>query len=1003
MTTFSKDQVHLDRPRSSSSFRTSHHIPSTSTTTAARESSTVSPRTPLPRSSFRPDLPKHQYDPLPSIGIEDGDEQNQGETRLRRRQSLERTRSWAEEVGRNRKKSEKISKERQPLVADHLITPYGQPFWSVSSDVIDSLVEACGSSTSELSHLPSAAKVIAANKRRSYRIDTDSEGGKSEEEEEWWNEDVYRQRENGRSSNTLDVIQPRKSTRSERRRKTSDVDKGQRFKLMSMEYPSELPRRESSSSSSLPISPLNPATPPASVKQPATSIMSIEDIIKKHSPRVTIAENAVKTRAKKEIEEVRPTLECMVPMQKRPNQVVQSSKPCAGQTTAVEVSRRHGLTEKGSETSKVSVIPSLQPMRPTPNPTNSLLNMKPILRPSLLSQPSSDRGKGGVSYSPLERNRTSEKSLSREMEITTALLDQLGQLEQNASGSLRSSTPCSSRRISFQTSPAHTQRLQSCTTTFTPTKNAKLSKRKSLPESVILSAQAEATSLKHAVYLRSIHLNMIINLPKPYPETPLCVSLAEIGNPSGHPVVIFLGLGCVRYLIALFDDIARAFNLRLICIDRWGFGKTDQVSLEKRKVKDWSDVVERVLDQIGVKGFQVLAHSAGAPYALATALKMRDRIKGKVHLLSPWVNADIDGGYKWLKYVPNKVIKSATAAEWKLQSYLIGKPPPLNHKPISYDATLPVSNYSRPLATASSTDKQMAGTLKRNSMTKPDSSQKQRGLVRRASKILSRRPLDNFWDNETFAHADQSRSSLANPADDCAKSYEASSVSTTQAQKITSSVQQTRSHSQNSIISVDSSVQTDLKTPVSKSSCDETPPWSSFELGKMPTVVKEVGSGSFATELYELNASSLDTQCITTPAIHSTLLRTNSYPSCTSLPTGVTRALAPTGEAFTAALTQASHAECEPGTTADLLSIILNREPNPWGFNYTDYTGSVKIWYGSEDDKISEKSMRWMERSMEDVELIIRQGEGHNLLTSVRTMWEVFESLSKEAKSDATM
>jgi pimeloyl-ACP methyl ester carboxylesterase len=162
-----------------------------------------------------------------------------------------------------------------------------------------------------------------------------------------------------------------------------------------------------------------------------------------------------------------------------------------------------------------------------------------------------------------------------------------------------------------------------------------------MPASPSLSSDSQAL----AEYLHSPNLNILLDLPRPYPEKPLRVSLAEVGDLKGHPVLIFLGLGCVRYLIALYDDLAKVFGLRLICIDRWGFGKTDEVPLERRGPVEWAQVVERVLQEIGVKGeFGVLAHSAGAVYAAALALRMPERIKGRLYLLAPWVSADIDGG-----------------------------------------------------------------------------------------------------------------------------------------------------------------------------------------------------------------------------------------------------------------------------------------------------------------------------------------------------------------------
>ena len=146
------------------------------------------------------------------------------------------------------------------------------------------------------------------------------------------------------------------------------------------------------------------------------------------------------------------------------------------------------------------------------------------------------------------------------------------------------------------------------------------------------------------IYLRSQHLNRFIELPRPFPDRPLRVSLAEVGSPSGRPVLLFLGLGCVRYLAALFDDLAKAVGLRLICIDRWGMGKTGNVSAECRSLTGWAEVVEKVLDKIEVKSFQIIAHSAGAPYACATALRLGNKVTGKLHLLAPWVGADIDSG-----------------------------------------------------------------------------------------------------------------------------------------------------------------------------------------------------------------------------------------------------------------------------------------------------------------------------------------------------------------------
>jgi pimeloyl-ACP methyl ester carboxylesterase len=51
----------------------------------------------------------------------------------------------------------------------------------------------------------------------------------------------------------------------------------------------------------------------------------------------------------------------------------------------------------------------------------------------------------------------------------------------------------------------------------------------------------------------------------------------------------------------------------------------------------WASVVEEVLDQLHIDQCSVMAHSAGAPYALSFANKIPSRIRGEVCLMAPWV------------------------------------------------------------------------------------------------------------------------------------------------------------------------------------------------------------------------------------------------------------------------------------------------------------------------------------------------------------------------------
>lgn len=81
-----------------------------------------------------------------------------------------------------------------------------------------------------------------------------------------------------------------------------------------------------------------------------------------------------------------------------------------------------------------------------------------------------------------------------------------------------------------------------------------------------------SASQEVAKYLRSARLTTLLRLtrsPHASSDNPLTVSLSDLGNPTGYPVVVFLGLGCVRHIMGLYDEMAEIMNLRLITIDRY--------------------------------------------------------------------------------------------------------------------------------------------------------------------------------------------------------------------------------------------------------------------------------------------------------------------------------------------------------------------------------------------------------------------------------------------------
>jgi hypothetical protein len=70
-----------------------------------------------------------------------------------------------------------------------------------------------------------------------------------------------------------------------------------------------------------------------------------------------------------------------------------------------------------------------------------------------------------------------------------------------------------------------------------------------------------------ATYIRSARLTKLVKIPRPL-QVPLQVSLSDLGDPNGRPLVVFLGLGAVRYIMGLYDEMAEILGLRIITIDR---------------------------------------------------------------------------------------------------------------------------------------------------------------------------------------------------------------------------------------------------------------------------------------------------------------------------------------------------------------------------------------------------------------------------------------------------
>ncbi|KIJ68229.1 hypothetical protein HYDPIDRAFT_24528 [Hydnomerulius pinastri MD-312] len=566
------------------------------------------------------------------------------------------------------------------------------------------------------------------------------------------------------------------------------------------------------------------------------------------------------------------------------------------------------------------------------------------------------------------------------------------------------------------------------------------------PEPIQFTASPTSVPQAIAEYLRSARLTSLLKLTR-YPHAsldhPLTVSFADMGDPNGFPLVVFLGLGCVRHIMGLYDEMADCLGLRLIAIDRWGLGRTEvPQSKSARGIMEWASAVEEVLDQLNIYECSVMAHSAGAPYALSFANRVPERIRGDLCLLAPWIGGGESGGYKWLKYVPNGILKTAQAAEWKIQAWMIGKPPTVAYRGIGYTAPPSPSNprHGKSATTTDSDPLWQSEHFGRSSVYPSQSDARRRMSV--GSSLFSDyddlRDFDGrFGSQSTLGARSLTQQSRRKPSRGILGRLKPSK-STSQSQPPSPAVEN-MPHSTvgkklktlRSMGSLKGKTSTNTSSskkdkldmpsprlpqpitldvglglgdfdwngkPTGPSHVDETPPPV-----RAPPLVKSTRSAETSMEKSACKSSfprqagrrsiSFSTSS-SVPRSSPASLPSSPRNSVFSSPHAsvVTTASTSYQAALGNALIAASHAEASKGTHSDLLQ-ILNHDNRPWGFSYSDFPHKVQVWYGDRDEKIAENAVRWMERAMGEDRCSVKvvKGADHSLMYKSSVVVEVLE------------
>lgn len=99
---------------------------------------------------------------------------------------------------------------------------------------------------------------------------------------------------------------------------------------------------------------------------------------------------------------------------------------------------------------------------------------------------------------------------------------------------------------------------------------------------------------------------------------------AEYGVPNGSPVLFFHGSPGSSYIHGDMANIAAQRGIRLIAIDRPGYGLSSPQPA--RTMLNWPDDVAALTNALELQQFAIIGFSGGSPYALACACKLPAKV-----------------------------------------------------------------------------------------------------------------------------------------------------------------------------------------------------------------------------------------------------------------------------------------------------------------------------------------------------------------------------------------
>jgi pimeloyl-ACP methyl ester carboxylesterase len=129
------------------------------------------------------------------------------------------------------------------------------------------------------------------------------------------------------------------------------------------------------------------------------------------------------------------------------------------------------------------------------------------------------------------------------------------------------------------------------------------------------------------------------------------IRFAQYGDLKGKPIFLFHGWPSSRLSGKIYDEVGKKLHIRVIAIDRPGYGLSD--FQKDRVILDWPDDVVALADHLKIRQFAVMGVSGGGPYAAACAYKIPKRLTkvGIVVGLGPIFGAESLEGMMWMSQV----------------------------------------------------------------------------------------------------------------------------------------------------------------------------------------------------------------------------------------------------------------------------------------------------------------------------------------------------------------